>query len=610
MGRRLRVLRIDDVRSIPLYMDESDYSPDDGDGTVGSPLKLLTFVTDGKVCLRVGGLASAVQFWSAFRSDMTPDIVIADIDFEHDDSGPLKTWHQQAPHIPSGLSHIKPFAAIARASGSPIAIAMYTGDQERWNVLARKQNGDSYSDAAVFGLLAAHESIELAAILGDEIRRSHVSDFAPVWEWFRERTATDVKFAIAKAVGDYRRQVVERLRRGTRGTDPLALRAPLGAGVKLRAWCQDMEKNPRPLVAPNGDVGLPILFPDGRVDEISFASLFADVERILTRELPAKCFDLRKDSGSVWTLLNGLPRIGALIAELGCVENAAGSADTALTLLPLSGERLNRNLRDVEPESLARGLAVLFRTLEVERADETMWEQIWDSGDWDPVRLEEPQSKGTCSHAAPLSKWVDRTEAAVQKAVDDDDTGWATLGEITTCLREEFQNESGIDLENVLQPSAVAVHLEFLYQTERVERRPGVGGSEYKRRDPSQAHRPMRPTGQKTKLSWLSDHLSDVLMDSLGFGKKRGPGSTDNHNAVGQVLYQAFLANGDVTLNPSEQAEHGRAFLDAYLKGNAPGWIVEVCGEYCRTRLAWTNRATWPKSIKGREIGGPVDNAF
>jgi len=228
-----------------------------------------------------------------------------------------------------------------------------------------------------------------------------------------------------------------------------------------------------------------------------------------------------------------------------------------------------------------------------------MWEQIWDGGDWDPVRLDESQSKGTCPQAAPLSRWVDRTENAVQKAAEYDDIGWASVGEITTCLTEEFRKETGIDLKKVLQPSAVAVHLEFLCQMGRVERRTSVDGSEYRRRtDASSVRRPMRPVGQKTKLAWLSDHLPDVLMDSLGFGKKRGPGSTDNHNAVGQVLYRAFLANASTPLNPSDQAEQGRAFLDAYLNGNAPGWLVEVCREHCRTRLIWTDEATWPKSIR------------
>jgi hypothetical protein len=194
MGRHLRVLRIDDVHTI-LSTETTDYSPEDGDGAVGTPLRLLTFVTEGKVCLRIGGLASAVQFWSAFRNDMTPDIVIADIDFEHDNSGPLKTWRQEAPHIPSGLSHIKPFAAIARASGSPIAIAMYTGDQERWNLLARKQNGSSYSTPPS-SLLAAHDD----RTGSDSRRRDHLlpcKDLAPVWNG-SERTATDVKFAIAR----------------------------------------------------------------------------------------------------------------------------------------------------------------------------------------------------------------------------------------------------------------------------------------------------------------------------------------------------------------------------------------------------------------------------
>jgi DNA-binding transcriptional ArsR family regulator len=502
---------------------------------------------------------------------------------------------------------LKPLAAVARATGAPLAVALITGDPGRWRLLVQESSGGRHSDAAVFGFLAAQEAIEVAAILGDSLSQSDGNDLTPVWDWLSERTAYGVKEAIGTAVCDYRRQVVNRVR-GAENGNPLALRVPLGKYSQLRKWCQEMERKPMPLGAEGVDIGLPLLFADGRIDDIRIASLYADVDSILSRGLPAKCFDLTRDPGDMWSLANGLPRIGALIAELGSVDLSVQAADRALALLPRGSGRLELNLLSVERGELARGFATLFRALEVHFADETMWEQIWNGEHWDPVLLDEAVSRAACPWVGSLSDWIKRTERALieataEEAINEEPHPWADIGSITAHFIALVRKELGENLAG-MTPGAVAVHLGFLQEMELVESRSCVGGYEYRTRTPQiHINRPRRPEGDGTRLKWASAHLQDELMDSLGFGSRRGPATTENFNAIGRVLYAAFLATIGSPPPMTDQARLGRAFLESFLRGEAPGWVIEVCREFVRTGLAWTDAQTWPRSILGRDIG-------
>src|ERR1035437_3200630 len=71
----------------------------------------------------------AIEFWNGFEASERIDLITADVRFTADHTSPL--WYDETfrnPNdaereeflIPTGLSHVKPFAAIARATGRPI----------------------------------------------------------------------------------------------------------------------------------------------------------------------------------------------------------------------------------------------------------------------------------------------------------------------------------------------------------------------------------------------------------------------------------------------------------------------------------------------------------
>jgi hypothetical protein len=638
-----------------------------GDDVIFAPLDLMAFPSGDDVCLGISGLESAARFWASFDPARLPDIVIGDVDFEIDKTSPLQSWKATEQNIPTGLSHLKPLAAVARAVGKPLSIVIHTADPYRWEVFAANSGG-TRPDARVFGLMAAHEAVELAAILGEHIPRVDRHDLNPVWGWLESRTESTPMAVLPKAVTTYRKQVVERLRRSGSGSDPLALRVPLGARAELQAWCQRMAHDPAPLEDAGIDVGLPLLYPDGRIDRINFSSLYADVYNINGRILHADCFALTNDSGPIWELANGLPRIGALVAAIGGVEEAASAAAGALTLLPLGEDRLTQNLRDIEEDPLARGLAVLFRTIAIYREDESAWARIWDEGSWDPVCLaEKPEDsrdsrsdslirrtrqtlqlwkgenrnfcrklsqvlndavnefrlydktdeRDDCSWADSLESWVDRTEQAVRMAakdeapgIDEEATqngaleGFVDLGSITAALIQGVKSDGYPDLTGLLEPSAVAFHLDLLVQMDLVEYRSDpINGDTYRVADaPGRGLRPVRPAEDKSGLKWISDHLSAALRDSLGFGATRGPGNANSDNAIGLILYAAFLAPANPTAPlpaTSVQAQQGRDFLKTFEAGESPGWLVEICRAFCRDKLHWVDERAWPVCVRG-----------
>src|ERR1700731_2196757 len=111
---------------------------------------------------------ASIEFWIQFNEDVRIDLVTADIRFTADRTTPLLYDQifrkgeepQQSGEflIPTGLSHLKPFAAIARAGGRPLGVAIHTADVLGWK--ARRASANAA--ARVMANLAAHEIGELA----------------------------------------------------------------------------------------------------------------------------------------------------------------------------------------------------------------------------------------------------------------------------------------------------------------------------------------------------------------------------------------------------------------------------------------------------------------
>jgi hypothetical protein len=583
------VVRIDDRIALPT--PENDYSPAIADGVVLPPLELVTHRTPTGIAVGINGLIAAREFWDQFVPAAIPDIVLADIDFEFDLTSPLRTFITEGEvHIPTGLCHCKPFAAVARANGRPLVVMLHTADSGQW----REFVAHPVDRQQVFGLLAAQEVVELAGILGETIVAENDS-LAGAWRWIEDRTHSTPRAALEMASIDYRRQVVDAIRQKPNGK-----RIPLRVGTRdwkeLREWCQGMQREPR-LLGGENDVGLPLLYPDGHVDRISFASLFADVRGVLDKPLPPECFDFVKAEDPS-RLRAGLPQIGAFIAECGDLGLAADAAASALTVFPLGDTALQDNLRSVEKDSLALGLAVLFRVIQVYRADDSRWERIWTSGTWDPRSLAEVDDAADYAWAKSVKEWVALAEKALTEAVDGAEAGDDEISERSAELEiiaEKFSALTSLDVPL----TAVNWHLGLLCALGAAESWTAANGASMYRptlRENSAVY-PPRPLAGTSGMLWESNSLAAVLRDSLGFGV-RSPGAV-NDNAIGQLLYDAFVSDGS-TKTASERAKAGREFLERFRDGDAPEWIRDICRTYCRDILRWENENNWPLCVAVR----------
>jgi hypothetical protein len=598
--RNLRVIRIDDTAG--SLVPDDKYFPIEGDGVVRRPLDLVTYKVKDKIGLGINGLAAARMFWLQFKPAFVPDIVLGDINFEHDEGSPLQAWGREAKSsIPNGLMHCKPFAAMARVTGRPLSVMLHTADKGHWS---RMLTGVGAQDdrRRVFALLAAQEAMEVAAILGDPIPGASRYNLDPVWEWLGDRTQSTPSAALKMAIVDYRRRLTVALRSKGENESVLRLRVGFYEWRLLLDWCQGMRNGPK-VLKDEADIGLPLLYPDGSHDRISFASLFADVRDVTTKTLPATCFELIRIA-EPWDLKNGLPQVGALIAECGEVGEATTAAGKSLRLLPLSLEPLQINIRRLLEDTLALGFAVLFRALEIYRSDEDRWERIWTEGHWHPGKLAEVEDASDYRWAKPVGQWVKLVERAL-RAVASEDGGVDLLagGEEfveVEAVAEKFAAMAPSEVRRDLTAVGVSRHLEFLCEMGLAESRisPSGGavyrilGSQEKSEVPQ---RPVRPSAGSTCLNWSSDNLSVSLRDSLGFGS-RGPGVNDN--AIGQILHDAFVGGiEDSSPSANERAKSGREFLERFRSGDSPAWIQETCRSYCQEVLRWNDERYWPRCI-------------
>lgn len=616
MIRKLRALRIDDRAGTIIPVEDFDYVT--GDGVIISPLDLVTIQKGNDVALGIRGIKSAEHFWDSFVSTNLPDIILGDVNFEKDDSSPLKEWGDD---LPTGLSHIKPLAAIARAVDRPISVSIHTANHETWQTLLARwcEHASDSAKSVVFGLLAAHEIVELAAILGQPIQNWRRDNLQPVWSWLAIHSASTPQAALTLGVRNYRKQIVSRLRNCS-GKLQHTLQLLPSDSYQLIRWCNKMRDEPRML--SSNDPGLPLLYPDGMIDRISWASLFADVDNIEFRRLPPGCFDLTpvNPEEPIWELANGLPRIGAIVQSALSIQDAFKTAVVALGKVPLGKYELSKNLREVLDDELARGFAVLFRIVEIAHFDECGWGRVWNEGPWDPIRLDELDLPlGFDEYyevekvlGKSLEEWTDIVHQALKAICDQEES--AELAEIAQRL-DSVVDEERIAIHGKFEQNleSVEFHLELLKEMKLVEifTDSQVRDSRYRLPDQEAETiphlRPLRPL-VGTKIAWLGTHLDTSLRESLGF--------KTNKNAVGQILCDAFqdvshlledLSAGErKKKNAGIRAQQGREFLENFLNGKAPLWIYEVCRDYCKgtKHLLWTDERTYPMWLHRR--GSPA----
>lgn len=585
-ARNLLVLRIDDalfdaeqpqgsrrtleIDALPLSLDT--YSIRDGSGSVSA----------------ISRWSTALKIWSRVSSSAVPDLVIADVLFAEDDTTPLEGVAQYGSYprfIPTGLCHLKPFAALARALERPLGLAIHTRNPAVWEEAWLKE--DPHPMAA----LAAHEIGELAAILGDPIEGTTVNErVSNCWNWLKERARENFDPALYTAMADYRRRLIEATQvNGNAADRPLGMTRALVLPqnwVELAGWAaRQAQSGSSARIEP--ELGIEILFANGHRDHIRLASLFGEVHEIAERRLPARCFGVPEAGTDTapWELDDsGNPKIGAFLQSIGSLTRIAEEAIRLVVKFPVlraEDDPLPFNLldeaTDLPHRELTLGLAVLFQVLKWEHARYQAWHSGLEQRGWMPQQLRLVESEEHPSLGEFLSSLARFTRGFSGEPF------WRTEVFDTYDhfgpLREKHANSDW-----------ARWHFDRLVDAGLLLYDPS--GDTYTLLASRRFHLDLLPIPGRLPDGFSEDPGDDLraaLRDTLGFGKKFGPGAKDD-NAVGRRLAMAFCG--------SKEAHDGRQFLDDLLDGSGPPWLLELLRHYLVEVLQWYEPRTWPRWLR------------
>ena len=367
----------------------------------------------------------ALNFWAHYKGDSLPDLVAADVHFEDDGTSPLARVRFVEPNpnpLPTGLSHLKPLSVLARVSGRPIGIGIYTITSGLWERLTRS----GAPQDQCMGYLAAHELGELAAILGEKSPVAEVLEtgsFEPLWRWLADSTGSITPEAVKIALSNYRKRLLA-LASPADGELPQVFVMPDDYAAVM-CWCEKMARDEenRPPLAGDADQALTLTYKDGTRDPILISSLFSDVDDIATRPLDAHCFDTSPpraraseagdDAEEKWQEFDrkGRPFIGKFLSRLGTLRSAYDEAARIVEAFPClppesrgAGDELDSRddatgsrSHDTEipvklggqltrkgDDPLVAGLVIVFQLARIEKAVFDLWERYYASCPWEP----------------------------------------------------------------------------------------------------------------------------------------------------------------------------------------------------------------------------------
>ena len=562
--RELVLLRVDDKlppTAPPLASGsvQAGHQPPPG-------IELMTFEESGTEYLGIDGWERSVRYWLSFNRRNLPDLVVADVRFDRDHTSPLN-FDAMHSSIPTGLSHLKPIAAVARAAGRPLGIALHTEDVDLWGKLVRQMDP--------MGFLAAHEIGELAAILRESVLVEGIPEkearLGACWRWLRENTAPGFGSAFNIALRNFRRHILL-----TANEQPPGVRREITVlpqeYVALLNWCEQKSGSGSARVA---DLGLGYVCDDGASDRVSFRSLFAD-SVVDFAQLPSACFEIPAARGGEllgerpWALADGHPRIGAFIAAVGSLAEASKTAGEVVELFPLdpsSSEAAPRLITSGEVP-LVRGLVVLYQVLRRDHHNFARWLEYCKRLGWNPrkCRLED-------SCAPSLRRYLTTVNATLRSGEADGDE-WLYVADVA----------EGLEVSR----KAAQWHLDVLLLAGVAEQSTDEAAVPvFRSVHETVRHLPIPPI-PPCDLDILRGGAKSFLQESLGVPK-------NNHNQIGLVLDAAFVKEpGSV----NDQAKAGRLFLDRFLDGKAAPWLMEVCRDYAVRGLEWGETETWPRPIR------------
>jgi hypothetical protein len=552
---------------------------------------------------------ASIEFWSEYERSWPIDLITADIRFTADGTTPLlyDTTFQALDSaeqfdellIPTGLSHVKPFAAIARAAGQPVGIAVHTADVGGWKTRLKSKN----VAARVMAYLAAHEIGELVAILGDRLNlatKSNDERLEACWRWLGDRTYGTFDEAWPLALQSYRESLV----RGAFTAPSLDFGKQRSSGgvregrivvlpsdwARMASWCERMGAQ-REAILVDDDPGFSFVLPDGSRESIFFRSLFADAHMSLKSDLdfeiepiPSECFRAESCENSFKLNEAGHPLIGPFLMEFRDLKDAYELAVAALDEFPVSrraatklGEVLSLT-RCGELVYLSRFLAVLFQIIRRDCDLVYSWESAYQLQVWDVV--------SGCFVSETLDGGAPTLRALVEQVY-----GCATKFD-DGFTSEELMKLYNANLRNNERPKVSQRSIEccigILVSWSRII---------YREEDslydvcncppPSPGAVPpvplVLPDGILEEGDVRAQEIGPFLRDVFGYG-----GPRPNDNQIGRFVAEAL----------GLEVKAGRDFLAEFVNGVAPGWIKELCRTYAADRLQWRPTDTWPRILR------------
>ncbi len=412
---------------------------------------------------------------------------------------------------------------------------------------------------------------ELAAILGSgpppEQLANKGSYFRWCWKWLDENAELDFSSALEVALINYREQVFQRSQSDNLGTNTQPTTVLPDDWAHLMAWCEKAAQTDPP--RPDDEPGLPLFLANGTRDHIALKSLFAGVGLPLA-ELPRDCFVCDQDESESWKLDHEKrPRIGAFIRALGSVAKSYRIACDTVGSFPVSldVERApHQSLNNFKISNLERGLVVFFQVLHRDHANFIEWREVFNDCEWKP---EEIRTTGKPDSEQSLRSHLEKIIGATKG-------GWKYLEDIVEILGWK---------------SGLRWHLDLLCMCNVLEHRSDDLRDKYRVLS-TFLETPPTPVQRPDGMYVVGERLKGYLRDSLGF--------QGNDHAISTIVSAAFIHTN--ATEHTERQRAGSAFLERFLEGSGPPWLIEVCRGYVRDQLSWREEHTWPLSIRPAQV--------
>ncbi len=560
MARQLRILRLNDL-----------FAPHAGDTKALTKsacpefTEAVIFDTPSGDCDAIDGWATAIDFWCS-AGVTVPDVVVADVHFEHDLSSPLN-GHSSAGSrsIPTGLSHLKPVAAMARSRGNVLGVAIHTADPGLWERLA--------ADRDRMAMLAAHEIGELAAILGDRIPLDRLGDIDArcdwCWRWLDRRTTRVFSAAVTSALQDYRLRLVNAGQRSETGREMVSVGPEEHA--RLLRWCGQQSEIQEHSALKDYDQHVTFSYADGRSEAIEFRSLFADCAYRTLRVQSFATGETEPDPTGAYN--SRTPELGRFIAQFGGMAAAFHEACELLERYPPLSETRPRvsTINDWPATPHTKGLALVLHLARREFMLWQRWAEYFSKYEWDPAawRFGDDPVPGRSLSEFLKSLHANMPQNAGEPVADIQDA-------IVDRLGHRLTEDRALDHVALLLDCGAAATSAL---DDGLTRFRAVSGVEIR-----PCHLPEKLPAGFESLRWRQDL-------SLTFGFRRG-----DTTSIRRIIARGFL--------PSRDDREAIAFLERLRQGRGPEWLHDLARRYAQDVLRWTDSAVWPPILQAG-VSGP-----